>query len=77
MYIHDIRIHKKFFYVSQKNSVFPSVFMKILPNTSIYESILIKKISVNADIMNTQTFHLIKYDSTLIDCHKMLLLCLF
>ena len=36
-------------------------FMKILPKTFIYESILIK-IYVNADIMNTQIFHLIKYD---------------
>ena len=58
---------RKFFYISQKNSVLTSFrlsfreFMKILPNTSIYESILIK-IYVNADIMNTQIFNLIKYD---------------
>ena len=50
-----------------KNSVFTSFrlslgeFKKILPNTFFYESILIK-IYINANIMNTQIFHLIKYD---------------
>ena len=32
-----------------------------LPKTYIYESILIK-MYMNANIMNTQIFHLIKYD---------------
>ena len=36
-------------------------FKESLPNTFIYESILIK-IYVNANIMIMQTFHLIKYD---------------
>ena len=36
-------------------------FKKSLPNTFIYESILMK-IYVNANNMNTQIFHLIKYD---------------
>ena len=36
-------------------------FKKILPNTLIYESILIK-IYMNANIMNMQIFHLFKYD---------------
>ena len=36
-------------------------FKKILPNTFIYESILIK-IYMNTNIMNTQIFHLYKYD---------------
>ena len=36
-------------------------FTKSLPNTFIYESILIK-IYVNANIMNTQVFQLIMYD---------------
>ena len=36
-------------------------FKKSLPNTFIYELILMK-IYVNAHIMNTQIFHLIKYD---------------
>ena len=36
-------------------------FKKILPNTFIYESILIK-IYMNTNIMNTQIFHLKKYD---------------
>ena len=50
---------RKFFYIPQKNSVFPSVreFKKILPNTFIYESILLK-IYMNANIMNTQIFYL-------------------
>ena len=34
---------------------------KILPNTIIYESILLE-IYMNANIMNTQKFNLIKYD---------------
>ena len=44
-------------------SVFTSVreFKKILPNTFIYESILIK-IYMNTNIINTQIFHLDKYD---------------
>ena len=37
-------------------------YKKILPNTFIYESILIKKIDMNANIMNTKIFNLIKYD---------------
>ena len=47
--------------------VFPSFrlsfreFKKILPNTFIYESILIK-IYINTNIINTQIFHLNKYD---------------
>ena len=43
--------------------VLPSVreFKKILPNTFIYESILIK-IYMNTNIMNTQIFHFKKYD---------------
>ena len=36
-------------------------FKKILPNTFIYEAILIK-IYMNTNIMNTQIFHLKKYD---------------
>ena len=40
-------------------------FKKSLPNTFIYESILIK-IYMRANIMNTQIFHLIKYEG-----HKM------
>ena len=36
-------------------------FKKILPNTFIYESILII-IYMNTNIMNTQIFHLKKYD---------------
>ena len=36
-------------------------FKKILLNTFIYESILIK-IYINTNIMNTQIFHLKKYD---------------
>ena len=36
-------------------------FKKILPNTFIYESIAIK-VYRNANIMNTQIFHFIKYD---------------
>jgi hypothetical protein len=36
-------------------------FKKILPNTYIYESILIK-IYMNTNIMNTQIFHKKKYD---------------
>ena len=36
-------------------------FKKILPNTFIYESILIK-IYMNTNIINTQIFHLNKYD---------------
>ena len=36
-------------------------FNPTLPNTFIYESILIK-IYMNANIMNTQIFHLNKYD---------------
>ena len=36
-------------------------FKKILPNTLIYESILIN-IYMNTNIMNTQIFHLKKYD---------------
>ena len=44
-------------------SVFPSVreFKKILPNTFVYKSILIK-IYMNTNIINTQIFHLNKYD---------------
>ena len=59
---------RKLFYNLQKNSVFPSLrlslrkFKKILPNTFIYESILIKKNYMNTNIMNTQIFHLNKYD---------------
>ena len=47
--------------------VFPSFrhsfreFKKILPNTFIYESILIK-IYMNTNIINTKIFHLNKYD---------------
>ena len=43
--------------------VFPSFreFKKILPNTFIYESILIK-IYMSTNIINTQIFHLKKYD---------------
>ena len=46
-----------------KNSVFTSFqeFKKILPNTFIYESILIK-IHMNANIMNTQIYTFNKYD---------------
>ena len=36
-------------------------FKKILPNTFIYESILMK-IYMNTNIINTQIFHLNKYD---------------
>ena len=36
-------------------------FIKILPNTFIYESILIK-IYMSTNIMNTQIFNLKKYD---------------
>ena len=36
-------------------------FKKILPNTFIYESILIK-IYMNTNIINTQIFYLNKYD---------------
>ena len=46
-------------YISQTPSL--RKFKKSLPGTFIYESILIK-IYVNANIMNTQIFHLIKYD---------------
>ena len=50
---------------------------KSLPNTFIYESILMN-IYVNANIMNTQIFHFIKsMTSTVIEGHKMSLLCLF
>ena len=44
---------------SHKKSVFLSLreFKKILPNTLIYESILIKKNHMNTIIMNTQIFH--------------------
>ena len=58
---------RKFFYIPKKNSVFTSFrlslqeFKKIPPNTFIYESILIK-LYMNDNIMNTQIFHLIKYD---------------
>ena len=47
--------------------VFPSFrlslryFKKILPNTFIYESILIK-IYMNTNVMNTQIFYFYKYD---------------
>ena len=40
-----------------KGSVSLREFKKILPNTFIYESILIK-IYMNTNIMNTQIFHL-------------------
>ena len=44
-----------------KGSVSLREFKKILPNTFIYESILIK-IYKNTNIMNTQIFHVEKYD---------------
>ena len=44
-------------------------FKKNFPNTFIYEQILIYK---NANIMNTQIFHSVKYDSTVIEGHKTL-----
>ena len=37
-------------------------FKKILPNTFIYESILIKQKYMNITIMNTQIFYLNSYD---------------
>ena len=43
----------------KRSSVFWE-FKKILPKTFFYESIFIK-IHMNADIMNTQIFYLIKY----------------
>ena len=53
----------KFFYISQKNSVFTSENLRkfLGTNTFIYESILIK-IYMNTNIMNTQIFHFKKYD---------------
>ena len=47
----------------KRNSSFTSFreIKKILPNTFIYNSILIK-IYMNTNIMNTQIFCLIKYD---------------
>ena len=45
-----------FFYISQKE-----ICLYGNKNTFNYESILIK-IYVNANVMNTQIFHLIKYD---------------
>ena len=51
----------------KKNSIFTFFrlslrkFKKIIPNTFIYESLLIK-IYMNANIMNTQIFNPIKYD---------------
>ena len=56
--------HKKnSVFTSLRLYVFPSVreFKKILPNTFIYESILMK-IYTNTNIMNTQIFHFNKYD---------------
>ena len=44
-------------------------FKKKIPNTFIYASILIY---MNANIMNTQIFHSVKYDSTVIEGHKTL-----
>ena len=44
-----------------KGSVSLREFKKILPNTFIYELILLK-IYMNTNIMNTQIFHLKKYD---------------
>ena len=44
-----------------KGSVSLREFKKILPNTFIYESILIK-IYMNTNIMNTQIFYINKYD---------------
>jgi hypothetical protein len=48
--------------------VFPSLwhFKKILPNTFISESILIK-IYMNTNVMNTQIFYFNKYD---LKCHR-------
>ena len=43
--------------------------MKSLPNTFIYESILIK-IDVNANIINTEIFHLLSMTSTVIESHE-------
>ena len=65
--------HKKtpsfrlYVFPSLRPYVFPSLrpslrdFKKILPDIFIYESILIK-IYMNTNIMNTQIFHLKKYD---------------
>ena len=44
-----------------KGSVSLREFKKILPNTFIYESILMK-IYMNTNIMNTQIFYFNKYD---------------
>ena len=51
-------------------------FKKILPYTFIYVSIL-RKIYMNANIMNTQIFHFIKYDLKGRAGLKRSLLCLF
>ena len=37
-------------------------FKEILPRTIIYEPILIEKKCMNANIMNTHMFYMIKYD---------------
>ena len=56
---------RKFFYISQKKLrlyvCLSENLGKILPNTLIYESILIK-IYVNTNIMNTQIFNFNNYD---------------
>ena len=44
-------------------------FKKILPNTLIYESILIT-IYMNANIMNMQIFNLLSITSTVTEGHK-------
>ena len=51
-------------------------FKKILHNTFIYKSIMIKTY-MNANIMKTQIFYLIKYDIKVIEGRKKSLLCLF
>ena len=53
LYKYDLKGHK--------GSVSLGLFKKILPDTFIYESILIK-IYMNTNIMNTQIFYFNKYD---------------
>ena len=53
--------------------LFLTEFKKNLPSTFIYKSILIKKNCMNANIMNTQIFHL-SMTSTVIEGLKMSLL---
>ena len=67
MHVYSVYLERKFFYIQQKTPSFHLYvclygnFRKILSSTFIYEPILIKNY-MNANIMNTQIFNLIKYD---------------